>query len=236
MKAKLFIWTFGILVLGFQSSRAQHVAEEHEHRFLHPFLVHMALPDEPGDISVRISPFQERLGSVTVRDVGVHIEAGLLPRLGLHVRSDAIQKGDYTELMIMYAPLQNASLSRGVSVFGQISIPTGPVESNKYKTLFGLAARETIGEFLVINANVHVNAKENMAELESSFVFRASEKLYPVFETHSEIAKEERHTSGLFGLKFKVSHHSGLGFGFQFPFTQEKEFDVQTLATVDMAF
>lgn len=37
----------------------------------------------------------------------------------------------------MYSFLHDASLSKGLGVFGQISIPTGPVESNAAKYLFG---------------------------------------------------------------------------------------------------
>ncbi|MFO7890436.1 MAG: hypothetical protein R6V04_08860 [bacterium] len=236
MNVKLVILIFGILIFNLQFAHTQHIEEEHEDHFLHPFLAHMALPDRPGEISVRVSPFQERLGVETIQDIGVHIEAGILPRLGLHVRNDAIKEGPYTEMMIMYALIQNTSLSRGISLFGQLSIPTGPIESNRNRTLFGLAARETLKKFVIINTNVHIDVKEEMADIGSSFVFRLSEKLYPIFEVHGEIGEEETHASGLFALKFRVKQHTGLGFGFQFPFSGHKEYDTQLLATFDLTF
>lgn len=31
--------------------------------FVHPFLTHMALPDPPGEMSLRVTPFQERFNT-----------------------------------------------------------------------------------------------------------------------------------------------------------------------------
>ena len=56
-----------------------------EDMFVHPFLTHMALPDKPGEMSLRITPFQQRTDSMVNRDLSLHIEAGLLPGLGIHI-------------------------------------------------------------------------------------------------------------------------------------------------------
>jgi len=56
-------------------------------KFVHPFLAHMALPDRTNEVSLRISPYQRRLGAVTVSDIAFHVEAGLVRDVGLHVRA-----------------------------------------------------------------------------------------------------------------------------------------------------
>lgn len=204
--------------------------------FVHPFLTHMALPDPPGEMSLRITPFQERIGSDVEQNLGVHLEAGLLPNLGLHIRSDGIKNSPYSEAMLMYSFLHDASMNNGMSVFGQVSIPTGPVESNALKYLFGLSGRLTIPGTMVMDANTHVNLADKMAEYESSFVFKASEMLYPELELRGEITEEATSLYSLFGLKFRIADETAVGFGIQTPISKEREYDTQALFTLGMAF
>lgn len=204
--------------------------------FVHPFLTHMALPDKPGEMSLRLTPFQQRMDSVVTQDLGMHIEAGLLPNLGIHIRSDGIKTSQYSEVMLMYSFLHDASFHNGLSVFGQVSLPTGPVKSNKLKYLFGLSGRLTIPEIMVMDANMHVNPADKMAEYESSFAFRASKMLYPELELRGEITENGTSLYSLYGLKFRVADEIALGVGYQIPITKEREYDSQFLLTLGMAF
>ncbi len=204
--------------------------------FVHPFLTHMALPDPQGEMSLRVTPFQERYDGVVEQDLGLHLEAGLLRNLGLHIRSDGIKTSPYSEVMLMYSFLHDASLSKGMSVFGQVSLPTGPVESNKLKYLFGLSGRLTIPKIMVMDANIHVNLADKMAEYESSFIFKASEMIYPELELRGEITEEATSLYSLIGLKFRIADEIALGLGYQIPITKEREYDSQFLLTLGMAF
>ncbi len=204
--------------------------------FVHPFLTHMALPDPPGEMSLRVTPFQERIGSHVEQNLGVHVEAGLLPNLGIHIRSDGIKNSPYSEVMLMYSFLHDASMNNGMSVFGQLSIPTGRVESNALKYLFGLSGRLTIPKIMVMDANMHINLADKMAEYESSFIFKASEMLYPELELRGEITEEATSLYSLIGLKFRIADEIAVGFGIQTPITKEREYDTQALFTLGMAF
>jgi len=204
--------------------------------FVHPFLSHMALPDKPNEMSLRVTPFQQREGSLVERDLSLHIEAGLLPGLGIHIRSDGIKTSPYSEIMLMYSPLHDASLNNGLSVFGQISIPTGPAETNALKYLFGFSARLTIPKFMVMDANMHVNLADKIAEYESSFIFKVSQMLYPELELRGEITQDGTSLYSLAGLKFRLADEIAVGVGVQFPLTNEREYDTQALFTLGMAF
>jgi len=204
--------------------------------FVHPFLAHMALPDRPGEMSLRITPFQERVGTDVEQNLGVHLEAGLAPNLGIHIRSDGIKNSPYSEVMLMYSFLHDASMSKGLSIFGQISIPTGPVESNAAKYLFGVSGRLTAPGIMVMDANMHINPEDKMAEYESSFVFKASKMLYPELELRGEITQDATSLYSLFGLKFRIADETAVGFGIQTPITKEREYDTQALFTLGMAF
>jgi hypothetical protein len=205
--------------------------------FVHPFLTHMALPDPPGTMSLRITAFQQRMGSTTVQDMGLHIEAGLIPGLGLHIRNDGIKTSPYSEVMLMYSFLHDATYNNGLSVFGQISIPTGPgVKSNALKYLFGLSGRLTAPKIMVIDANMHVNLADKMAEYESSFIFKASKMLYPELELRGEITEHETSLYSLIGLKFRIADEMAIGVGIQTAVTKAREYDTQALLTFGIAF
>lgn len=204
--------------------------------FVHPFLAHMALPDPVGEVSLRLTPFQERMGATTSSDIAFHVEAGLIRNVGLHVRNDALKSSPYSEVMLMYSFLHDSQMSSGISVFGQISIPTGPIESNTYKGLFGISGRETIPGLVVIDANIHFDPKDKMAEYESAFVFKASEIFYPIIEIRGEVMEKETTVYSLLGLKFKVADEIDWGIGLQLPISNVREYDTQMLATFGIAF
>ncbi len=205
--------------------------------FVHPFLTHMALPDPPGTMSLRVTGFQQRQDSTVGQDMALHIEAGLLRNLGLHIRTDGIKTSPYSEVMLMYSFLHDASYSNGLSVFGQISIPTGPgVKSNALKYLFGLSGRLTAPKILVVDADIHYNPADKMAEYEGSFVFKASKLLYPEMELRGEIAEHETSLYSLIGLKFRIASEMAIGVGIQTAVTTAREYDTQALLTFGIAF
>jgi hypothetical protein len=205
--------------------------------FVHPFLTHMALPDPPGTMSLRVTGFQQRTDSTVVQDMALHIEVGLLPGLGLHIRTDGIKTSPYSEVMLMYSFLHDASYNNGLSVFGQISIPTGPgVKSNALKYLFGFSGRLTAPKILVIDANMHINLADKMAEYEGSFVFKASKMLYPEMELRGVITQHSTSLYSLIGLKFRIANEMAIGVGIQTAVSRVREYDTQTLLTYGIAF
>ena len=205
--------------------------------FVHPFLTHMALPDPPGSMSLRLTAFQQRTDSTVGQDMAIHIEAGLLPNLGIHIRSDGIKTSPYSEVMLMYSFLHDASYSNGLSVFGQISIPTGPgVKSNGLKYLFGFSGRLTAPKIMVIDANMHINLADKMAEYESSFIFKASKMLYPEMELRGVITEHSTSLYSLIGLKFRIASEMAIGVGIQTAVTTVREYDTQALLTYGIAF
>jgi len=140
----------------------------------------------------------------------------------------------YSEVMVMYSMLHDTKLSKGLSVFGQISIPTGPVESNTYKGLFGVSGRATVPGILVVDANVHIDLKDEMAEYESAFVCKASEMFYPIAEIRGEIMEDTTTVYSLIGLKFRVADEVAWGVAVQVPISDERDYETEMLATFGM--
>jgi len=233
---------FLLLILPFTTLQAQTMSNEDmagsgmADMFVHPFLAHMGLPDVPKEVSLRITGFRSRLEGMTQGDFAVHIEAGLLRNLGLHIRADGIQHEDYSEVMLQYAVLADKKLQNGISVFGQLSIPTGQVKSNTYKGLFGLSGRLTFLHLVVWDGNMHYDPKDKMVEHENAFVFKANEKFYPILEIRGHITEEMKEAYILPAIKFRTDEHNAFGVGVQIAITDNREFDSQALLTYDIAF
>src|SRR5512133_468964 len=104
----------------------------------HPFFTHMGMPDPVGHYAVRVSGIAIRDEGRTKGDFGLHLETGLMPRLGLHIRNDQVLTGDHTEIMLQYAAIQSRDGMSGIAPFGEVEIPMrGGV---KFYGLLGLSA------------------------------------------------------------------------------------------------
>lgn len=213
-----------------------------EDMFVHPFLAHMSLPDPVGEVSLRVTGYRTRMNGMdgtdgmTQGDFAVHIETALFKRLGLHLRADGIKYEEFSEIMLQYTVVADKESRHGIAVFGQLSVPTGMVNSEQYKGLFGASVRHTVRNFMVWDGNIHYDPKDKMAEFENAFVFRASESLYPILEFRGETDKEMTTAYLMPALKFKINDRSAIGVGFQAAILNDRDYDTQALLTYDIAF
>jgi len=228
-----------VLVLGLTLAPQLHAQTKDEQpeqgeRFVHPFLAHMGMPDEPGEVSLRTTAIKSQYQGDTESDLAVHVEAGLARRLGLHVRADGINHEAYSEVMLQYGLLYGPHERYGLSVFGQVSVPTGDVKNNEYKGLFGGSYMLMPADFVVLNGNVHYNPKDDMAEYEDALVFRQNEKFFPIVEVRGEITTDYTTAYVLPGMKFRLSPTMAFGVGAQIALTNEREYDTQALLTLEI--
>ncbi len=86
--------------------------------------------------------------------------------LGLHVRAEGIRHDEYSEVMLQYAILGGHKMENGIGVFAQLNLPTGAVETDKYKGLFGVSGRVTVQDILTWDGNIHYDPDEEMLEHE----------------------------------------------------------------------
>ncbi|MBE0551017.1 MAG: hypothetical protein IH619_01375 [Ignavibacterium sp.] len=204
--------------------------------FVHPFFAHMALADAPGTVSFRFTGLQFREGTNLSNDFAYHIEAGLVPNLGIHLRSDGVKHESYSEMMLMYNLFTTKNENFGISVFGQVSIPTGSVESNTYKGLFGIGIKQALPPVVVFNGDIHYNPKDKMSEYEASFVFRASKLFYPIIEGGGEITSDFTSFYLMPGIKFRIQENQTIGLGFKGAITKEREYDILTVLQYGIEF
>ncbi len=234
---------------------------EHEmtghHAMAHPFLSHMGIPDGPGEISTRITGIRRDSGAVAGNDVGVHIEAGIIEGLGLHLRNDAItgdgmadDEDHGTELMVMYAPLKDAENTMGLSIFGEVAVPTRgknlPPQAPFVATLpvnfgVGVGGRYMWSTYLLVDAIVHVAPTDLydgvMAEYEGSLQVRPVGRLFLMLETSGEVMSEGIENNVLPAVKLGLGKTGPIiGVGVSFATTVARHYDRQLLVQLDWAF
>ncbi len=89
---------------------------------------------------------------------------------------------------------------------------------------------------MVIDANMHINLADKLAEYEGSFVFKASKMLYPELELRGVITEHSTSLYSLIGLKFRIANEMSIGVGIQTAVSAVREYDTQALLTYGIAF
>lgn len=217
------------------------------HTMSHPFLTHMGIPDGPGESSVRVAYIQRANGATTGQDVAFHVEAGILPRLGLHLRNDAItsdgssESGHGTELMLMYALAQDKDATRGISVFGEVAVPTPQGAGSTISGALGVSARYLWRTRLLFDAVVHVDPMEGFDELgleyEVSAQVRVAGRVSLIVEDSGELGSMEMTNYLLPAIKVGLGETGGtIGAGAQFALMADRAFDRQAMFQLDWAF
>lgn len=213
--------------------------KEMAYGFPHPFFNHMGIPDMPGMVSARITGYRQGYsGEDSTGDYGFHLEAGIYNRLGLHVRNNAIRQSSRTDVMLMYAVLQDAEAESGVSVFGGALIPSGTIPDGQDDVVgaFGVAGRKVFKDIAIFDGNVHYMPEMRMVELGLSGIFKATDSMFPIIEVAGELKEDETIFYLLPALKFKLKPEIFLGVGSQIALTSDREFDTRALLQIDAAW
>lgn len=206
------------------------------HAFVHPFLVHMGMPDGPGEVSARVMSVEQRNTGVAEGTYGFHIEAGIVDRLGIHLRNDAVKTHSKTEMMFQYAVLRSDNGLSGISLIAEIEVPTGSTLNNRIENLYGISFAYIWAPVLAINSVIHHNTDEKMVEWEIAFIGRLTEKIFPVLEFSGDIGQDMSLASGLFAWKFRIPNNNSFAVAYRVPITTPRDFDSQLMLQAEFNF
>jgi hypothetical protein len=137
---------------------------EEEMDMVHPFFTHMGLPDPVGHYALRLSGVATRDEGHTRGDFGFHLEAGLLDRVGLHIRNDRVLNNAHTEIMLQYAAIRSRDGMSGFSPFVELEVPTHKDERHAY----GLVGFSTMWSTRIIEFNQSLEYSPEEEALEGS--------------------------------------------------------------------
>lgn len=204
------------------------------HAFVHPFVAHMGMPDEPGELSVRLMSITERNAGLANGTYGFHLETGVMNRLGLHLRNDGVATHKSTEMMLQYAVLKSGQ--NGIAIIGEVEFPTGSTADNQNKFMYGISFAYYWESILSVNSVVHYNPQQKMTEWEIASVSPLTEKIFPVLEFRGEAGKDMSIANALLALKFKILNGNAIGLGYQVPISTNRDYDSQLIAQAEFNF
>lgn len=206
------------------------------HALVHPFLTHMGMPDNPGEMNSRITSVAQRSDGLVSETYAFHLETGIVDRLGLHLRNDAVKFNKSSELMLQYAVLKSESGLSGVSLIGEVEFPTGPTTTTTTGGV-GVSFAYILLPVLAVNSVVHYIPRDKATEWEISFVSKLTEKIFPILEASGEKMKGEASiVNALAGLKFKIPDGHALGVAYQVGTTRVRDYNSRLLLQADLSF
>lgn len=206
------------------------------HSFPHPIMAHMGMPDEPGETSLRLTSVEQRSAGLANSTYAFHVESGIIDRLGLHLRNDGVRSHATSEMMLQYAVLRSESKSDGIALFTELDFPTGSTADSRVNGLYGISFAYQLPSFVAINSTIHYNPRDQMSEWEIAFVGKMTATIYPVIELRGEIMKDKSLTNMLAGWKFKLPQDRALAIAYQFPISDNREYDGQLLLQGEIGF
>ena len=213
------------------SPKKQSMSDEEE--IAHPFFTHMGMPEAVGTYSLRTAAVLTQIDGTSKADFAFHFETGLSKFVGLHIRNDRFLDNSHSEIMFQFAVIRSKDGMSGFSPLIEFEIPTKKGAS-RINTLVGFSSALVRSRFS-INQVLHYNPREDMLDGSIALVYKVTKGVFFVVEMLGDkIQKEAALINVLAGVKVKVYNNFILGFGYQHPVTNNKDFSSQYIFQPDM--
>ncbi len=208
-------------------------APETDGEIAHPFLTHMGVPEGVGVFSLRASGLVTRAEGKSEGDFGFHFETGLTKTIGLHIRNDAFRTNPHTEVMFQFAAIMSKDGMSGFAPIIEFEFPTRSGVGARTESLIGFTTALTRSQ-LVFNQVIHYNPREEGGDASAALVARVAGRFFPVLEVLGEAGKGSLPVVSLLtGLKMRVREGINLGFAYQFPVTNNRDFSSRLILQPD---
>jgi hypothetical protein len=228
---------FGLCVLGTaglladgrpaaaQSTEMPAAAKE-EGELPHPFFTHMGLPEGVGNFNLRVLGLATRTEGRTEGDFAFHLETGITPSIGLHIRNDRFLNNDKTEAMFQFTAWVSKDGMNGFAPIIEFEVPTHSGAS-RVSTLVGFTT-SLGGSRWAFNQVLHYDPREGMVDASAALVLRLGSRVFPVVEILGKGGNGAPTVVNLLcGLKVRLREWLHLGLAVQFPLTKAKDFSSQ---------
>ena len=204
-----------------------------EEEIAHPFFTHMGMPEAVGTYSLRTAAVLTQMDGKSKADFAFHFETGLSKFVGLHIRNDRFLDNSHSEIMFQFAVIRSNDGMSGFSPLIEFEIPTKKGAS-RINTLVGFSSAIVRSRFS-INQVVHYNPREDMLDGSVALVYKVSKRVFLVVEMlGNKMQNETAIINMMAGIKVKVYKNFVLGFGYQQPVSNNKDFSSQFVLQPDM--
>ena len=131
----------------------------------------MGLPEGVGAFNLRVLGLATRADGQSTGDFAFHLETGLTPSIGLHVRNDRFRNNDKSEVMFQFAAFVSKDGMSGFAPIIEFEIPTRSGAS-RISTLVGFTS--SLGSpRLAFNQVLHYDPREDMGDASAAPGFQS---------------------------------------------------------------
>lgn len=212
---------------------AQAVPPAEEPELPHPFFTHMGLPEGVGNFNLRTLGLMTRADGQTESDFALHLETGITPSVGLHVRNDRALNNDWTEAMFQFATFVSKDGMSGFAPIIEVEIPTRSGAS-RVNTLVGFTT--SLGSSRVaFNQVLHYDPREDAIDASAALVVAAGRRVFPMLEVLGEAGEGMPAVASLLaGVKVRVRDWLMGGVAIEFPMTTARDFSSRVSVGPDL--
>lgn len=208
-------------------------AKAEEAELPHPFFTHMGLPEGVGNFNLRLLGLAPRNDGKTDADFAFHLETGLTPNIGLHIRNDRLRTSDKTEAMFQYTALVSKDGMNGFAPIIEFQFPTHSGAS-RISTEVGFTSSLGASRW-AFNQVLHYDPREDAYDASAALVVGASRAVYPVLEILTEGGQGRRGVANvLAGVKVRLSDWLIGGVAIAVPVTNARDYTSQVAFGPDL--
>ena len=199
----------------------------------HPFFTHMGLPEGVGNFNLRVLGVATRADGKTDGDFAFHLETGLTPNIGFHLRNDRFLNNDKTEAMFQYTAFVSKDGMSGFAPIIEFEFPTHSGAS-RINTLVGFTTSLGAPRW-AFNQVLHYDPREDMVDASAALVVGATRYVFPVVELLGEGGKGQSSViDGLAGVKVRLRDWLIGGVAIRLPITRAQNFSSQLALGPDL--
>jgi hypothetical protein len=192
-----------------------------------PFFTHMGMPLDVGSYNFRLAALPTQNEGATNMEFNAQFMTGLSKTVGLMVGGSGSFDAPTLEVMFQFLTIKSKNGMNGFSPIIEFEFPLGKEATRKVYTLVGFATTLSNSK-IAFNQVLHYSPLEDLAEGSASVVIKLAKNIFFVSEVSGVTEKGQRPMFNLLGgVKIKVHKYLTLGFGYQQPFSSNKEFTSQ---------
>ena len=186
-----------------------------------------------GNFNLRVLGVATRADGGTEGDFAFHLETGLTPTIGLHVRNDRFLNNDKTEAMFQFAAYVSKDGMSGFAPIIEFEFPTHRGAS-RINTLVGFTTSRGTSRW-AFNQVLHYDPREDMVDGSAALVVGATKYVFPVMEILGEGGKgRSTVVNVLGGVKVRLRDWLIVGVAIEFPMTSAHDFSSQLPLGADL--
>jgi hypothetical protein len=192
-----------------------------------PFFTHMGMPLDVGSYNFRLAALPTQNEGTTNTEFNAQFMTGLSKTVGLMVGGSGSFDAPTLEVMFQFLTIKSKNGMNGFSPIIEFEFPLDKEATRKVYTLVGFATTLSNSK-IAFNQVLHYSPLEDLAEGSASVVIKLAKNIFFVSEVSGVTEKGQRPMFNLLGgVKIKVYKYLTLGFGYQQPFSSNKEFTSQ---------